>query len=145
MSALRIAAVSATLACTSATAPQETDLAIARQRWLLSSVQSYDYTIYRSCECPLEWRQGITISVSNGVVTRRTNVTTGAPASESATGFTTIDALFDIVAKAIAQHADLVIASYDPITGVPLHIAIDGSVQIADDEYALTVDNFRAR
>ena len=143
--ALRIAAVSATFACTSATGPQESDLAIAKQRWLLSGVRAYDYTIYRSCECPPEWSQGITISVSNGVVTRRTNATTGAPASESATGFTTIDALFDIVATAIAQHADLVSAAYDPSTGVPLHIAIDGSFKTADDEYELTVANFRAR
>lgn len=140
---VRFAALSAFVACTSATAPQQTDLAVARQRWALSNVRSYNYTVYRFCECPPEWSQGITVSVSNGIVTSRINATTGQPAASSDV-FSTIDALFDTVDAAIAGHADYVNASYDSVTGVPLRISIDRSFQVIDDEYWLTVANFRA-
>ena len=137
-------AFSALGACTNATAP-ESDLAVARQRWALSNIRSYDFTASRSCFCGPPSLRPVTVSVTNGVVTRRIYADTGesAPASESE--FSTVEALFAIVQAAVARHAALVDASYDPALGIPLRISIDGSFQVADDEVSYSVKGFHAR
>jgi Family of unknown function (DUF6174) len=132
-------------ACQSATAPGESDLALARQRWAQSNVRSYDYTISRSCFCTPESMRPVTVSVTNGIVTRQVYADTGGPVATAIPDFTTVDALFDVIDAAFARHADRVDASYDPIRGVPLSIWIDASFQMADEEFGYSVSAFRAR
>jgi hypothetical protein len=131
-------------ACSDATAP-ESDLALARQRWALSNIQSYDFTASRSCFCAPASLRPITVTVTNGVVTRRVYADTGDPAPASETEFSTVEALFDIVQSALARHAAVVDTAYDPALGVPLSISIDGNFQIADDEVSYGVSGFHAR
>ncbi len=131
-------------ACSSTTAP-ERDLADAKARWALSNVRSYEYVVSRSCFCTPDALRPVTVSVTDGVVTRRVYADTGALVPATTSDFTTIEALFAVVEGAYARHADRVEASYDPVRGVPLRISIDGSVRIADDEFFITVSSFRAR
>lgn len=120
-------------ACTDVTAP-ESQLALARQRWALSNISSYDFTASRSCFCAPQSLRSVTVSVTNGVVTQRVYADTGEPVPASESEFSTVEGLFDIVQAALARHAALVDASYDPALGVPLSISLDGNFQIADDE-----------
>jgi len=136
--------VAALGACTDATAP-ESDLAVSRQRWAMSNIRSYDFTASRSCFCAPQSLRSVTVSVTNGVVTRRVFADTGEPAPASESEFSTVEALFDIVQGALARHAAVVDASYDPALGVPVRISIDGSFQIADDEVSYGVSGFHAR
>lgn len=136
--------VTALGACTNTTAP-ESDLALARQRWALSNIRSYDFTASRSCFCAPQSLRSVTVSVTNGVVIRRVYADTGEPAPASESEFSTVEALFDIVQAALAQHAAVVDASYDPALGVPMSISIDGSFQIADDEVGYYVSAFHSR
>jgi hypothetical protein len=131
-------------ACSSATAPGQTDLALAKQRWALSNIRSYDYVISRSCFCTTESMRPVTVTVTNGVVTSQVYSDTGEPVATAIPDYSTVDALFDVVDAAFARHADRVDALYDPVNGVPLHIWIDASFQMADEEFGYGVSAFHA-
>ena len=143
--AMQLALVIAMSGCSSSTAPEQHDLAQARQRWALSNVRSYDYTIRRSCECAPDAVRAVTVSVTNGVVTRRVYADTGAPVPEATESFTTVDALFEIIDAALVRHAAVVNASYDQTRGVPLGISIDFDLQMVDDEVSYSVLAFTPR
>jgi hypothetical protein len=139
-----LAAIGAQSACGS-TSPQESELARARQRWALSNIRSYDYTAVRSCFCAPAALRPVTVTVTNGAVTQRVYADTGDPVPSTATEFTTVEALFDIIQAAIARHAAVVDVTYDPQRGVPLSISIDNNLQAADDEVSYIVRAFHAR
>lgn len=120
-------------------------MALARQRWALSNTRSYDYMISRSCFCTADAQRPVTVSVTNGIVTRQVYADTGEPVATVIRDYGTIEALFDIVAAALARHADRVDASYDPVRGVPINIWIDTSFQTADEEFGYNVSVFHAR
>jgi hypothetical protein len=61
-------ALSALSACRASTAPEESDLAQARQRWALNTVRSYDFTGAVSCFCTTDALRAVTVSVTDGVV-----------------------------------------------------------------------------
>lgn len=134
------------IACSSSTAPGQHDLAFARQRWSLGNLRSYEYVGRRSCgECWPDAVRPITVTVTDGVVTGRVYADTGSPVPSSVTDFTTVESLFALVEAAYARHAALVDASYDPVTGVPLSIFIDGNLQAVDDEAGYYVSAFHSR
>jgi hypothetical protein len=131
--------------CTSSTEPGQSDLSLARQRWASSNIRSYDFTASRSCFCAPQSLRSVTVSVTDGVVTRRVFADTGEPVPESDSEFSTVEGLFDIVQAALTRHAARVDASYDPVRGVPISISIDGNLQVADDEVYYGVSGFRTR
>ena len=136
-----LAALGALTGC-DLTSPQESDLARARQRWALSNIRSYDFTAARSCFCLQQALRPVTVTVTNGAVTQRTYADTGEPVPSTESEFTTVEGLFDIIQAAIARHAAVVDARYDPETGVPLGISIDNNLQTADDEVSYGVAAF---
>ena len=140
-----IIALGALGACRSATAPEEHDLALARERWAESGIRSYDYVVQRSCFCAPAFVRPITVSVTNGVVTREVFADTGEPVTNSVLDFGTVESLFAVVDTAVARHVDRIDASYDPVSGVPVSISIDPSFQTADEEVSYVVSVFRAR
>lgn len=139
-----VAALGALSAC-DATSPQESELALARQRWALSNIRSYDYTAGRSCFCAPQALRPVTVTVTNGVVTQRVYADTGEPVPSTESEFTTVEALFGIIQAAIARHAAVVDVRYDPDRGVPLAISIDNNLQTADDEVSYGVGAFHVR
>ena len=140
-----VVALGALDACRTTTAPQESDLAQARQRWAVNGIRSYEFTGALSCFCTTESMRAVTVSVTDGVVTRRVYADTGAPMAASNTTFSTGEALFELIGSAIARHAAVVDVTYDPVRGVPTRIAIDGSFQVADDEVYYGISDFRTR
>ena len=142
---LQLIALGVVIGCNSSTAPDQHDLALARQRWALGNVRSYEYVGRRSCECGTDAVRPIAVTVTDGVVTRRVFADTGDPVSTLATQFATVEALFALVKAAYARHAALVYASYDPVTGVPVVISIDENLQTVDDEVGYVVSAFYSR
>ena len=132
-------------ACDITTAPGESELAQARQRWTLSNIRSYSYTASRSCFCAPASLRSITVTVTNGVVTGRVYAGTGEPVAAADSEFSTVEAWFGVVQAALARHADVVDVKYDAALGVPVSISIDGSFQAADDEVTYSVSGFTPR
>ena len=132
-------------ACSALTSPEQSDLARAKQRWALSNIRSYDYVIARSCFCAPTSLRPVTVTVTNGVVTRQVYSDTGEPVATTIPEYGTIEALFDVIGSAFAQRADRVDATYDPATGVPLSVWIDSNFQMADEEFGYSVSAYHAR
>jgi hypothetical protein len=112
------------------------DLARARQRWASNGPAAYEFTYEVSCFCGPDYTRAKLIRVAAGQVTSVRFADTGAevPAAVAATA-PTVERLFDEIARAVRDGAQRVDVQYDERYGYPLTAAIDGSTQIADDEY----------
>ena len=139
-----VAALLLAAGCRESTAPSS-DLVDARRRWLLNGPASYEFTYGASCFCGQEFLRPWVIRVAAGQVTSVRFADTGAEVSASAAAFApTIDRLFDDIAGAVQRGAQVVDVTYDPQYGYPVRGAIDGSAQVADDEYWFSVAGFHA-
>lgn len=103
-----------------------------RDKWRASGAASYSYVLARSCFCVTEVTQPSRIQVRNDSVVAVTAVSDGR--SLDTRYFVTVNALFDVIDKAIEQHAAVIRVVYDPILGYPREIEYDGATNIADDE-----------
>jgi hypothetical protein len=104
----------------------------AKQRWQAAQVSNYHYTVERQCFCAPSFRGPVTIVVRN-------DKPQGTPAGFE--NVATVPLLHAIVQKAIDDKVDRLGVVYDR-RGVPLSIAIDGRLMIADDEITYLVSGF---
>jgi hypothetical protein len=124
----------------------ESDFERARTRWASQRPAAYDYTVRLSCFCGTEVTRAVVIVVRGNLVESRTYVDDGtAVPAPFNTVFPTIDGMFDTIQNAFDQHSARVDVSYDPALGYPVSIALDGSVNVADDERSYTLSNFHVR
>lgn len=135
------------LACASAPSAPENDLAAARARWARAGIHSYDIVVHRSCECIPEMTGPVRVEVRNGVVQSRRYVDSDAVVAspELAAEFTSVEELFAKVEAALARPVAHLEASYDPRTGVPLHVLIDHVADMVDDEVVYTMSDLQRR
>jgi hypothetical protein len=115
---------------TNGTAQQQ--LNAAKQRWQAAQISNYHYTVERQCFCAPSFRGPVTIVVRND---KPENTPAGFE------NVATVPLLHAIVQKAINDKVDHLAVVYDR-RGVPLSIAIDGRVMIADDEITYLVSGF---
>jgi hypothetical protein len=150
----RVLALALVAACSSPSSPKSTpglmpavgsastQLAAARHRWQAARPTHYRYILSRSCECLSESTRPVVVVVNRSsgtdVVESVNYVDTGAPAGQYASAYVSVDALFDVIADAIARHAATVRVAYDAAYGYPRSIFIDYDVQMADDERGYT-------
>lgn len=127
-----LASLAVAISCGDATGPerQPTELEAARQLWRTQNLHTYAFTLQRSCFCgnvdPLYvFVQGDTVA---GVLDLHTG-----EAVDRQLG-ATVEGLFTFVQNAIAGHAHLIRANYDPDKGFPVEIDYEGQAQVADDE-----------
>jgi hypothetical protein len=104
----------------------------AKQRWQAAQISNYHYTVERQCFCAPSFRGPVTIVVRN-------DRSEGTPAGFE--NVATVPLLHAIVQKAINDKVDRLGVVYDA-RGVPLSIAIDRRVMIADDEITYLVSGF---
>lgn len=104
----------------------------AKQRWQAAQISNYHYTVERVCFCAPSFRGPATIVVRN-------DKSEGTPAGFE--NVATVPLLHAIVQKAIDDKVDRLAVVYDT-RGVPLSIAIDRRVMIADDEITYLVSGF---
>jgi hypothetical protein len=104
----------------------------AKQRWQAAHISNYHYTVERQCFCAPSFRGPVTIVVRN-------DKSEGTPAAFE--NVATVPLLHAVVQKAIDDRVDRLGVVYDA-RGVPLSIAIDGRLMIADDEITYVVSGF---
>ena len=112
-------------------------LAEARARWAASGPGAYRMTLHRSCFCPEDYRGPFAVTVRNGTVASVEMAGRSLPADRAVT----VDALFDLLAEAYAEDAELVRVTYDDALGYPTELYIDRSAQMADEEIGYTVSS----
>jgi hypothetical protein len=114
-----------------------------RQRWMSSGYQSYTYTLRVSCFCLLQVPVTIDV-VANEVVSARYADGSGVLSAEALESTPTIDDLFRIIERALADRVDGLNVVYHPTLGYPQSISIDHRFGVADDEVAYDVSGLTA-
>jgi hypothetical protein len=117
----------------------QSDLDDAKSAWQSQSLDTYNYTYQRSCECLDEYTRPKLVEVVNGTIVaidgspvesiQRASVTTDIP---------TLDGLLEVIQDAINQNAFQINVEYDPTYAYPISIFIDYDEMMADDEVILT-------
>ena len=106
-------------------------LARARARWEATGLDDYRYTLARNCFCIGSAVGPAVVTVVDGTVTSVVRQGEGEPADAEL--YPSVEGLFDVVEDALRRDAHEVDVTYDPATGVPVHIWID-YVEMAVDE-----------
>lgn len=104
------------------------------QGWENQGPHSYVYTFQRSCFC--FDTEPVRITVRDGAVIEAVGLETGTPKSDA---MTMTELLQDVVQHAERDPAKLDV-EYDAKLGHVVHMAFDGSTDIADDEVSYAVD-----
>jgi len=136
----RLALLAFAVSCSDALSPdgrQIRDFENAHRRWQARDLHTYAFTLQRSCFCVnvnplyvvvLNDRVGGVFDLNAG---HYVDVQLGE----------TIDDLFTFIQSAIAHHASVIRAEYDPVSGFPTQVDYDGSSMAADDELSLRVSD----
>ena len=114
-------------------------LAERQAQWLSKGVDDYVLTITRQCFCPST--DPFQVTVVDGVTVKVTRAGKPADAVEVQGIPTTIPALFAVVA-ANAQAGEVAV-EWDPAFGFPASIRADPIPNAVDDEFGITVTDFR--
>ncbi len=128
-----------------ADSPQQSQLDSALETWNVQGPAEYSFTWQQLCECTAETTQPIRITVVNDAITEAVYVATQQPVSADVRShLLTVDGVFAELADAIANGADNVTVEYDPNSGVPLSVAVDYDLGVADEELSLLLSDFHS-
>ena len=131
-----------TLACSELYGPQKNELSAALELWVGSGTDDYSYEFQRSCFCSPDYTSLIRIEVFDGIVSSAIYVGSGDPVTDPTIALT-IAELFDEIQAAIDNEAFSIVATYDPVLGHPVNVAIDHIKNAVDDEMAFSVSAFQ--
>ncbi|RMH19368.1 MAG: hypothetical protein D6701_05130 [Gemmatimonadetes bacterium] len=130
-------------ACSSSTAPAPhaeiaRQLAEARERWRATGLDTYGFTMRRSCFCPPPHR--VSLIVREGRLSHVADLETGEGVPpESMAFYRDVEGLFDMVAQAVERDAARLEVTFDPQMGYPSSVSIDFRFEVADDEWSAEV------
>lgn len=120
------------------------ELRLNNKLWDKQKITSYRYTLTRSCFCAPEARKPVIVEVRNGETTSITYADNGAAADpELFKEYDSITKLFGLIQEGINRKAANLTVKYHPRFNYPTQINIDYSLQMADEELYLTVENFQ--
>jgi hypothetical protein len=119
----------------------EDELSDARARWAASGVRDYTYRVQRVCFCP-----GIptfVVTVRSGAFVSATDLQTGAPADTAGySEYLTIDKIFILLDRHVAQKPAKFKGTYDDALGYPIRVEIDPVLNAVDEELTINVSGF---
>ncbi|MCW2984710.1 MAG: hypothetical protein JWR63_2280 [Conexibacter sp.] len=107
-------------------------LAAARARWKKAAIKSYTYRILVSCGC----------SLPEGTVTVRGGKATTKPATGYG-DYKTVNRLFSLIKRYLADKPYAFQATYDKTTGVPINISVHQDKLGVDDYYGFGTRAFK--
>lgn len=120
------------------------ELAAARGRWRRLGADRVRYRITEQCFCLATWELPVyaTVSASGDSVQSVVNQR-GEPTAliYPLTGLPSIAFLFDRAEAAIRGAAELVIVTFDPVSGIPTRVFKDDQVGASDDELDIVVSH----
>ncbi len=112
----------------------------AAATWQAAGIETYGYTLTRSCFCTSDWSGPWAVTVIGELVVATDSQDN--PVSDeivAAIPFTAA-ALFAYLRSHLADEGFSV--TYDTATGFPTSFSLDPSTQIADEEVSFTIENF---
>lgn len=114
-----------------------------RDLWESKNITSYSFEYNRGCFCA--YRGPVVVVVKNSQITNILDPTTNQPFSpaRSADWYETIDQIFDEIDELKAGKPQTLDVTYDPTYGFPNSINYNQSDMIADEEFNLTITNFK--
>lgn len=120
------------------------EMKASRARWEALGLTNYEYTIRRSCFCPVENIGPFRVTVRNGVstVTTRAAKTRHGGHSDPNHDISSVDVLFQTIESALSTNTAHTTVTYDPERGIPTSIAIDPIPTAVDDEFGYTLTEF---
>jgi hypothetical protein len=120
-------------------------LADAKARWLQSGPASYTMTVTRGCgECLALSAGSVVVKVVNRQVVSRTYVATGDAVPSSFAGvFPDIEEFFDLISDVLDDNPYKADVEYDSELGYPTALSVDLNKQMVDDEFSITVSDFK--
>ncbi len=127
----------------SAAAPlEQADLLLNQAQWTSSGIQSYRFTLQRSCFCSLN-NTPVVIEVRNGVP-----LSIKKPSGDSVdpTPFATYDTIEEIFARVqsvLDTPRGVAKVTYNALLGYPVTVTLDPLPDAVDDELALEVTGFQ--
>jgi hypothetical protein len=117
------------------------ELSEARSRWASAGVRDYTYRVQRVCFCP--GVPTLAVTVRNGAFVSATDFQTGAPADTAGYGdYLTIDKIFALLDRYVAQKPAKFEGSYDAALGFPIRVEIDPVFNAVDEELTINVSAF---
>ena len=119
----------------------KSELAQAQAKWQKLATTSYSFDSNKACFCA--FRGPVKVIVTNNKVTAIQDPSTGKPLSYSLDWFSTIEQIFTQIEDLKKGNPKTLDVSYDPIYGFPVTITYNQSDQIADEEFSLTISNFK--
>lgn len=112
-------------------------------RWQRRRPTEYSYTLRRLCYCLPQAVGPVRIRVRGDSVQSRTYTASGEPVpAQFAELFGPMEAVFEVVARAIDGGTHSLDARYDSRRGFPVTVAIDYHHPTVDDELTLRVSEF---
>ncbi len=114
-----------------------------RTRWDAAGIIDYEYAFRRTCECARSDTRPMRVQVRGGSVAAATYGDTGEAAT-TASGYPTVDDLFDLIDDAIERGAQGLTVAYDGSLGYPTEISIDYDLEVADDEITINASDLVA-
>lgn len=114
-------------------------LAVNREAWVVSGLDSYTYTLSRVCLCPESELGPFQITVYERDVVHVE--WQGEQIDPDSQAFYSVPALFDLVDRAITDGADMIKVEYDSVLGYPTQIFIDWDISAADEETIVAAEN----
>ena len=138
-----VMAVGCTDASTGSSSGATTQLDSARDRWEGHDLQNYTFQFRWVCFCMREYVQPARLTVRDGMIVSGVDPESGeALEPDRLDDFRTIDELFGDIEQAIADSAEEVRLSFDPMWGFPNDVYIDRSRMIADEERGWIIESF---
>lgn len=117
------------------------ELQVNRSRWQAAGIVDYTYQVDRGCFCGFAGPHEI--QVRDGLIVAVIDLRDGsAVEAQFFDFFDTVEDLFDIIERAIANQAAVLEVDYHVQLGYPTRIELDGALNVADDELTVTVSRF---
>ena len=139
---LSIAVIVATLSGCGGSSDVLDDLNLHRQKWEQLNVANYQFQSQTSCFCTPEAVAPRNVLVENNQVVSLMVLDSTMALKQDDFQSRTIDQLFSLIALEESR-AETLIVEYHSQMGYPTLISVDGSNQVADDEYTIQINGLQ--
>jgi hypothetical protein len=122
----------------------QVELTVNRQLWDSKAIEKYQFEHRRICFCGWRFSGSVDIAVDGGLIAGVTFLEKESDVSDwEATGYDTIDGLFDIIQRAIDGRSETIVVKYDADLGYPSEVKLDRRAGAVDDDLEFTTGNLR--
>lgn len=106
-------------------------------KWQSHNLESYKISFQRSCFCPQEYLQPMTIEVKDALVTSAMTKDNRKVKNEVMESVNSVSQVFAQIEKALSK-SELIEVTYDQQYGYPSQVFIDHSKRMADEEVRIS-------